>query len=253
MSIAPDFIKSLSAVSKISPRHGEIINRKNFGLHIRVTGTIRYNFSDKSIVVTAGEMIFIPKGISYTYCVESHEDSVSVLLNMDADFKENISPKVYPLKDVYGSEYIINQFVDSWNFGTMADRYKCIAHLYDLLSYISNYNNLEYMEKKKFKLIDPALNYLKSHIYDSTLKADDLAAICGISNTYFREIFALRFGSSPKNYITEKRMSRAKAIIDNGEFDTVKNLAISVGYDDPLYFGKVFKKHFGMPPATINK
>ena len=253
MSTAPVFINSLTAVSKITPRHGEITNRKTYGLHIRVTGAIRYNFSDKSIVVTAGEMIFIPRGISYTYCIESQEDSHSVLLNMYGDFEETISPRVYPLKDVYGSQYIINQFADSWNFGTPADKYKCIAHLYDLLSYISNYDHLEYMEKKKFTIIDPALKYLKTHIYDSALKADDLAGMCGISNTYFREIFALRFGSSPKNYITEKRLSRAKAIIDNGEFDTVKKLAMSVGYDDPLYFGKVFKKHFGMPPAAINK
>lgn len=253
MTVEPDFIKSLTAVSKISSRHGKIVNRKNYSFNIRLTGAMRYNFSDKSMVVNAGEMIFIPKGISYTYCVESHQDSATILLNIDADFKEKILPRVYPLKDVHGSEFIINYFTDLWNFGTVADRYKCIAHLYDLLSYVSNYNNLEYMEKKKFTIIDPALKYLKTHIYNSNLKADDLAALCGISNTYFREIFALRFGSSPKEYITEKRLSHAKAIIDNGEFDTVKNLAVSVGYDDPLYFGKVFKKRFGVPPSTIKK
>jgi len=109
------------------------------------------------------------------------------------------------------------------------------------------------MEKKRFKIIDPALAYLKTHIYDTDLKADELASLCGISNTYFRKIFALRFKTSPKNYITEKRLSRAKAIIEIGEFHTVRDLALSVGYDDPLYFGKVFKKHFGLPPATMNK
>ena len=121
------------------------------------------------------------------------------------------------------------------------------------MAYIDNYDNLKYMEKKKFKIIDSAITYLKNHIYDTTLKSDDLAKICDVSNTYFRKIFASRFGKSPKNYIIEKRMARAKAIIDSGEFESVKKLALSVGYDDPLYFGKVFKNHFGVPPATMNK
>ena len=63
----------------------------------------------------------------------------------------------------------------------------------------------------------------------------------------------LRFKTSPKEYITSRRVSHAKSIIDSGEFSTVKELALSVGYKDALYFGKVFKKAYGVSPSNLNK
>lgn len=252
MTVTPDCIESISAVSKVSARKGEIVNRKTFSFNIRLSGSIRYNFSNKTLVVNEGEMIFIPAGSNYTYCVESSCDSACTIINMTGNFRNGSEPKVYSLKDVSCAEYIMNYFPDSWNFGNTADKYKCMSHLFELMAYIDNYDNLKYMEKRKFKIIDPAITYLKNHIYDTALKSDELANICGVSNTYFRKIFISRFGTGPKNYIIEKRMARAKAIIDSGEFESVKSLALSVGYDDPLYFGKVFKNHFGLPPATMN-
>ncbi len=253
MTVAPDFIKTISAISKVSPRSSKTTSRKKHSFNIRVSGSMQYDFDGKKILVNEGEMIFLPKGASYTFEVKSEGDSKCTIITMDADFKENSEPMVYPLKDLHCAEYIMHHFSDSWNFGSTADKYKCISYLYELLAYTENYNNLKYMEKRKFQIIDPALDYLKTHIYDISLKSDELADLCGISNTYFRKIFASRFKTSPKNYIIEKRLARAKAIIDSGEFHSVSELALSVGYDDPLYFGKVFKKHFGLPPATMNK
>lgn len=253
MSVTPDFIKTISAISKVSPRSGKTIKRKKHSFNIRISGSMQYDFNGKKFLVNEGEMIFLPKGSSYTFDVKSKEDSKCTIITLEADFEENSEPMVYPLKDVHCAEYIMNHFTDLWNFGNTADKFKCISYLYELLAYIENYNNLKYMEKRKFKIIDPALNYLKTHIYDTNLKSDELAVLCGISNTYFRKIFASRFKTSPKNYIIEKRLARAKAIIDSGEFNTVRELALSVGYEDSLYFGKIFKKHFGIPPATMNK
>ena len=82
---------------------------------------------------------------------------------------------------------------------------------------------------------------------------DELHKLCGVSNAYFRRIFIARFGMSPKKYVVGKRLSYAKSIIDSGEFSTVKELALLVGYKDPLYFGKVFKKHYGASPININQ
>lgn len=253
MNAKPDFIKTISAISKVSPQSGNIICRKKHSFNIRLSGSMEYDFNGRKIKVNEGEMIYLPKDASYTYEVTSKEESRCTIITMDADFDEMSKPMVYPLKDLHCARYIMNHFSDSWNFGSTADKYRCISYLYELLSFIENYNNLKYMEKRKFTVIDPALNYLKTHIYDTDLKADELAHLCGISNTYFRKLFALRFKTSPKDYIIEKRLTRAKAIIDSGEFHSVKELALSIGYDDPLYFGKVFKKHFGMPPATMNK
>ena len=112
---------------------------------------------------------------------------------------------------------------------------------------------MSYQDKKKIRIITPAVEYLKKHIYDTNLEIAQLHNLCGVSDTYFRKIFVSEFGTSPKSYVMEKRVSYAKSIIDSGDFVSVKELALTVGYKDPLYFGKVFKMHYGVSPTDMNK
>ena len=59
-------------------------------------------------------------------------------------------------------------------------------------------------DERKTEIIEPAVNHLKTNIFSPDLKAEKLHLLCGISNTYFRELFMLRFKTSPKEYITSK-------------------------------------------------
>ena len=97
------------------------------------------------------------------------------------------------------------------------------------------------------------MEYLKLHLYDSELKIDRLHRLCGISDTYFRKIFASQFRMSPQEYVLTKRISQAKSIIENGDFDTIRGVAEAVGYTDPLYFSKTFKKMQGVSPSKVNQ
>ena len=58
---------------------------------------------------------------------------------------------------------------------------------------------------------------------------------------------------SPQKYIQNMRLSQAKPIIDNGDFDTISELAFSTGYNDPLYFSRAFKKKYGVSPLNYAK
>ena len=245
-------LKIISALHQTSNPYGIVKSRKAHGFSIRVRGSMQYIFEDKTITVNEGEMIFLPKGSHFEYKKISDEDTVGTIINLDGDFGK-ISPTHYSIKDFYNAEYIMHHFADLWKFGSQSQKYECFALLYSLLAYVSNLEELKYQDKKKQSVIEPALAYLQQHIYDSDLKIDELHHLCGVSDTYFRKIFIARFGTSPKNYVLEKRISYAKSIIDSGEFSTVKELALMVGYKDPLYFGKVFKQHYGASPVDMNR
>lgn len=245
-------LKIISSFRKNNIAGNTIKNRDSHVFFIRIHGSVLYEFSDKSIVTNPGEMIFIPRGSSYTYTRLS-DDAMYASINFQCDFIEEPQPVCFPLDNFYETDYISNHFTHMWNLGSQADRYKCISHFYNLLAYISTIENSNYSEKKKIKIIEPAITYLKEHIYDSSLKTDTLNNLCGISNTYFRQIFVSNFGTTPQEYITSKRLSHAKSIIDSGDYDTIGEVALSVGYNDPLYFSKVFKKAYGTCPSSINK
>ena len=249
-----DNIENLKIVSvvhkKINP-HGKVESRNYHTFIFRVAGCVQYTFDDKVLVSNQGEMVYLPKGSRYEYKKISDEHPVATIINMEGDFGE-IPPCCYPVNDFHDTPHIMYHLADMWKFGNQSQKYQCISLLYGLLAYISNLESLEYGDKKKFEVIEPAVSYLRRHIYDCDLKTDELHKLCGISDTYFRKIFISRFGTSPKNYIVNKRISYAKSIIDSGEFTTVKELALTVGYSDPLYFSKVFKQHYGASPINLN-
>lgn len=88
-------------------------------------------------------------------------------------------------------------------------------------------------------------------MYDCSLNIHKLHNLCDISDTYFRQIFVSKFGTTPQKYITSRRLSHAKSIIDSGDFHTISEVAASVGFSDPLYFSKVFKKMYGVSPSDL--
>lgn len=245
-------LKVLSVLHRKCKPYGLVESKKVHSFSIRVCGSVQYSFEDKTILVSEGEMIFLPKGSRYEYKKISEEDSIGTVINLDGDFGDT-SPSCYSIKDFYDSDYIMYHIADLWKFGSQSQKYQCLSLVYGLLAYVSNLDSLQYQDKKRLNLIEPAVNYLQHHIYDCDLKIDELHQLCGISHTYFRKIFVAKFGTSPKNYVVNKRISYAKSIIDSGEFSTVKELALLVGYKDPLYFGKVFKQHYGNSPVSMNQ
>ncbi len=245
-------LKITYSLHKTNKPFVKIENRKYHSFFIRVHGSIQYDFYDEKRIAKEGDLIFLPKGSTYTATTLS-DISKYTAIHFEGDFAEKTRPEFYSLEDFYEAEYIANCFPDLWNFGTQTEKYQCISLFYSLLSHLSSIENAKHSKKNKFKIIEPAVTYLKEHIYDCTLKTDKLHRLCGISGTYFRQIFFSRFGTTPQNYILTKRLSHAKAIISSGDFDTIGEVALSIGFNDPLYFSKAFKKAYGMSPTDFNK
>lgn len=245
-------LKIVSSFHKASQPYNKIENRTTNSFIIRVSGSVLYSFSDKKIPVSAGEMIFLPKGVCYEYKTTSPIASDYTSINFLADVKTP-TPTCFSLQNFYDAEYISKHFSDHFNFGTPSEKYSCIAMFYNLLSYISSIENAQYAEKRKYEIIEPAVLYLKKHIYDCSLKIDKLHNLCGISNTYFRQIFVSKFNMTPQNYVLSKRISHAKSTIECGDYNTIGDVALSSGFNDPLYFSKLFKKIYGISPSKINK
>lgn len=244
-------LKIVSSLHKGNRLSGKIENRATHSFLIRVHGSVLYDFHDKSILVNQGEMMFVPKGSNYFYRMVS-DNAVYTSINFNADIPDP-HPVLYSLENFYEAEYISMNFADLWNFGTQADKYKCLSLFYNLLSYLSTIENTGYAEKSKFKVIAPAVQYLKEHVYDCTLRTDFLHRLCGISDTYFRRIFMTNFGMTPQKYIISRRLSHARSILESCDYASIGEVALSAGFSDPLYFSKAFKKMYGISPSELHR
>ncbi len=244
-----DDVKIISSVHKPSKPYGKIENRLAHGFIFRLKGSAEYFFEGKRVELKSGEFIFLPKGESYEYTVEDNENSLYTSINFQATLTDP-SVRVYSFDSFHNAAHIAQTFSEIWNFGSESDKYKCLSLLYDLLSHMVALENLDSDDKRKHRLIEPAVAYLKRHAYDSDLKIEKLHSLCGISDTYFRRIFTSKFGMSPRAYLQNERVSYAKSLIESGDYETVAEVSEAVGYNDPLYFSKAFKKFYGIAPTA---
>ena len=235
-----------------SKMQSSVASRKNNALIFRTEGCMRYSFHNRIMDVPSGNISFIPQGAAYdTLVTRSPCKFVSFVFS--ADFSEPPIPFTHSLEGFHELEDLQNTLPDLWKFGNQAEHYKCYAFFYNLLSYLDSLENQTHTSKTRENIILPAVSYLKKHLYDCDLSIDSLHELCGISGTYFRNLFRARYGESPQNYILSRRLSHAKAIIDSGDFSTISEVAFSVGYNDPLYFSRAFKKKYGLSPSCYTQ
>ncbi|MCY9672242.1 AraC family transcriptional regulator [Bacillus pumilus] len=93
--------------------------------------------------------------------------------------------------------------------------------------------------------------YIDQHS-EEPLSLTSLSQMAGISANHYSELFKKHFNVSVTDYITKKRMARAKQLMEKGNAK-LKDIALEIGYQDPYYFSRIFKKKTGMTPSTYMK
>lgn len=86
---------------------------------------------------------------------------------------------------------------------------------------------------------------------DQPLSVDQLATVSGLSRAHFSRVFAANEGMPPAEYVMHKRLQRAVKLLTKGPQLSVKEIAVMSGFEDPNYFSKVFRRHFGANPTEF--
>ena len=105
----------------------------------------------------------------------------------------------------------------------------------------------EETQRQGGKLLENALEYIDRHYTDEDMSLNTLARAINVSTNYLSAIFSQKMGISFVEYLTQKRMTRAKQLLKQSRKRT-GDIAAEVGYRDPHYFSFVFKKTQGCTP-----
>lgn len=83
--------------------------------------------------------------------------------------------------------------------------------------------------------------------YTQPISIEQLAHTVGYHRTYYSKMFKQHTGLSPVNFLLKIRMERAKLLLSSRL--TIEQISSSVGFTDPLYFSKQYKKWYGVSPS----
>lgn len=102
------------------------------------------------------------------------------------------------------------------------------------------------MEKDKFALFKNVQQYISDNLKEE-LDLERTAAKFNLSSYYFSRSFKEAIGYNFSDYINMLRIKKAKDLLKSDSL-SIKEVGYSVGYSDPNYFSKVFKKYEGISP-----
>lgn len=94
-----------------------------------------------------------------------------------------------------------------------------------------------------------ALRFIDQNYADESISLNSVAEAINISANYFSAIFSQEMNMTFVEYLTAKRMDKAKKLLRQTNQRSGK-IALSVGYRDPRYFSFVFKKTQGCTPSA---
>src|ERR1700690_854921 len=106
---------------------------------------------------------------------------------------------------------------------------------------------VESCESEAVRKIGQSITYMMRHL-DEPLQVATLASRVNISPSHFFALFKRQIGCAPIDYFIRLRMQHACSLLDETGM-SVKQVAATLGYDDPFYFSRIFKSVHQVAPS----
>ena len=122
----------------------------------------------------------------------------------------------------------------------------------ELYEYLLDEVNVLFKDVEFDSLVYEIKKYLDSMYATPEINLQDISDKFNLSVCYICVRFKKITGDSINNYLTHIRMKHAKNLIKKGQY-SAEQIAYMVGYTDPNYFYRVFKKNTGMTISEYRK
>lgn len=113
----------------------------------------------------------------------------------------------------------------------------------DLLAILPNF-------EKTSSIIDLLKKVILENLGNANFRIDLAIKQTGFSEGYIRSLFRKETGYTPLSYMIHQRIQSSQNIFLNypGQY-SIRQVCFMVGFNDPYYFSRQFKKHVGMSPS----
>ena len=116
-----------------------------------------------------------------------------------------------------------------------------------ITSYVKPQTSIDYSNH----VVKATREYLENH-YADDISLEDMAEQVNISPQYFSKLIKKTTGFNFIDWLSMLRVKKAKELLTNSNLN-VKEVCFMVGYKDPNYFSRIFKKRIGITPSEYVK
>ncbi len=225
--------------------------RRHNGLLYALEGREEYRMKDCSLKTAPGDIVFLPKGEVYDVFMA---DRVCEVMCVDFETADPYEVRPFIARSA-GTRMLKGGFMELeriWQYKRAGWQAECMSLLYHIVSEVQKQLNNGYCPREKLERLQPGIDYIHRHIDDREMRIDAIAGCCGLHPRYFAKLFHEVYGKSPKQYMTEIRMERARELIMGNRY-TVTEIARMTGYSDIYHFSKTFRRVNSIAPTEYRE
>ena len=235
--------------------------RIDFQLLYIASGQAHFLFDNKDTVVTAGHMVIYRPKEMQRYIYYGVDQTEVYWVHFTGSDVTNILRK-YGITDDIRVIYTGTSLEYSRIFKQMIfELQQCQFDYEELLSlllrqiFISIHRQINKKREIKNEYVEAemetAIQYFNEK-YNTTINIESYALSRGVSISWFIRSFKQYADITPMQYIVSLRITNAQMLLENTNY-SVKEISYIVGYDNPLYFSRIFTKQKGVSPSEYRK
>ena len=217
-------------------------NRRCYALSFCYGGQITYYMNGKTYISDSEHAVILPKGAAYSL----HGNSKGIFPVIEFDC-ENFPCDTITLLPLTNPEACLRDVEKMQSMLLFPEnRLLIFSKFYELV------DKLYREQLPQQNLLRPAIQYIEKHLEDADISNDQLAKEVGISEIYFRKLFSQQYGVTPRQYILNVRIKKAKQLLTSSNCN-IAELAEECGFTNVYHFCRTFKKRTGMTPTQYSR
>lgn len=205
-----------------------------------------FEFEDNTTVhYSAGDVVVVPPRIYHA------NNSVKGFMNIHI----RVSDAMLPFKSVVtihddSDKHVLRAFEDLFfYFNSSLDKRQLLLSAFSnlIINYVIAFQNNSPLSK----VVEEIKSNIVKNFPDSNYELDSYLRTLPFSYDYLRKLFKSEIGITPHAFLTNMRLQTAEKLLSSMDHEyNVTKVALMVGYDEPLYFSRVFKKQYGCSPLN---
>ncbi len=221
-----------------------------------VDGNGWYQIRNQRYQVSPNEFFILPPNVEHAYGSDTNSPwtiywihfggealpELNRLQAVQEHFKPTYTKNGEEIVTIFSRIYKTLQLgysIDNLLFANM-----CLTHFLTLFVYSERHHDTP--DTTKLDCVDNAILYMREHI-NRNISLSDLSNHYNYSVSRFSNLFKKKTGYAPIDYFFQMKMQKASQQL-NFTDRSIKDIALSMGFDDPYYFSKRFRTIIGMSP-----
>jgi len=210
--------------------------------------------------IKRGDLLVLPKGQKHEYLADEKYPWSLYWLHFDGELAQSLVNLLCPEQSVsvhhIGTQpQVLSTFESLFDLRYTATSRTSFIHgchqTQQLISLLALLARRNIGSSGKIINMEKVQAFMQQRLHGS-FKLEELASHMRSSKFHFCKKFKDLTSQSPLQYFIQLKMQHACALLDTSE-QSIKRIAASLGYDDPYYFSRLFKKQIGLAPQQYRQ